>query len=130
MRYLLVFGLILSCFLSACAPAPEAPPDPTPKPTFTLRPHGTLKSCFFFEGEPVEANFNIVDKSDVVVKDGYAVECVEVNLPPGEYMFWGSTDVGDECASTEGGTGCFAHVPITIELDEILEMDLDLLPPE
>lgn len=130
MKYVILFILTLSIVLSACAPTPEPPPTSTPKPTWTIRPHGVFKGCLYYEGELIMGTITFFDENDdelpSLTRTG--VECIEIILDPGEYFVMGISRKGADCS--EGPVPCSlkdgACNPFTIDVDEVIEMELIL----
>jgi hypothetical protein len=132
MRAIILTLALLSLLISGCATSP-APPTATPKPTWTLKPHGVLKACVYKDGEVVEGTIRITTSEETTVADRISVECVEEILAPGSYLILGSTNEGDECSPENTETvGCTTEgpwIPFEIAVDQTLEMDLDVFPP-
>ncbi len=134
MKRILFILVVFIFIISACSAAPAQPPTATPKPTWTLRPHGTLKACIYKEGELVEGTIRITDSAENTIADRLSVQCVEEMLAPGSYLILGSTYEGEDCSSDATGTvGCMTNgprIPFEIAVDQVLEIDLDVFPPD
>jgi hypothetical protein len=127
MKNNIVLILVLIIVLSGCATATEIPPTSTPKPTWTMKPHGIFKGCTYYDGELVEGGFAITNMNDNEVFRNNKAGCVEVPLPPGKYSLWAYYfKSGTDCGTDQGcETG---RLDLEIVLDEVVEMEFEMKP--
>ena len=116
--------------LSACTPTPEPLPTSTPKSTWTIKPHGVFKGCLYYEGELVKGIYSFFAESDTEIPEltRAGFECIEIILDPGEYFVMGTSWEGPDCSAEPAPCSLKDGVcnPFTIDVDEVIEMDLNL----
>jgi len=132
MKYISVLILILLIFVSGCATASEVPPTSTPKPTWTLRPHGVLKACIYFDGNIVDLGYLTFKDEEGDLKDlntELVGGCKDIFLPPGYYHV---TPHYYQGACSDSTAVCIAgeFYQIDISVGEVIDQDFELFLPD
>lgn len=123
--------LVLIIILTACAPSP-LPPTSTPKPTWTMKPHGILQACIFYNGNQVDLGYLTFKNESGNLKDLDAElvgGCKDVVLPPGNYEVTPHYYQGD-CSSSSSICRPREIYQIVIVVGDVTEVDFEVFLPE
>lgn len=132
MKHAILYMSIMVIFtLIACAPEPLTPTS-TPKPTWTLKPHGILQACIYYDGDQVDLGYLTFKDESGKLEDldsELVGGCKDIVLPPGNYEVSPHYYQGD-CSSSSAICRPREIYQIDISVGEIIAVDFEVFLPE
>ena len=126
------FFLLIVIIIGCAGTVPEQPPTMTPKPTWTLKPHGILKACVYYDGELVDLGYltfknelGRLEELDSQLDGG----CKDVYLPPGHYEVVPHYYQGD-CSDSTAICRPEGIYKIDVADGDVIEIDFEVFLPE
>jgi hypothetical protein len=110
----------------------DIPPTSTPKPTWTMKPHGTLKACIYYEGELVDLGYLTFKNEHGRISSLYTElvgGCKDVFIPPGSYEIVPHYYQG-ACSDSSAICRPEEIYKIDISIDEEITIDFEVFLPE